>query len=70
MDGEHARGPQAQEQDNPWNTVMLEELHMPWEVTEQLMGHRLPGVSGQHYIRPSVEQQIRAAVDAFNVHLG
>lgn len=55
---------------NSWRTVMLEELHMPWEVTEQLMGHRLPGVSGQHYIRPTVEQQIKAAVDAFNAHLG
>lgn len=55
---------------NSWRTMMLEELHMPWEVAEQLMGHRLPGVSGQHYIRPTKEQQVRAAVDAFDAHLG
>lgn len=53
-----------------WRTAMTEELHMPWEVCEQLMGHALPGVSGQHYLRPTRDQQVRAALDAFREHLG
>lgn len=55
---------------NSWRTIMTEELHMPWEVVEQMMGHALPGVSGRHYIRPTKGQQISAALDAFAEHLG
>ena len=43
---------------NSWRTIAETELRMPWELTEMLMGHKLPGMSGAHYIRPSKEQLV------------
>ena len=41
---------------NSWRTFMQYELGVSGDVLELLMGHKLPGVSGAHYIRPSVQE--------------
>ena len=43
---------------NSWRTIAETELRMPWDLMELLMGHKLPGMSGAHYIRPSKEQLV------------
>ena len=43
---------------NSWRTMAETELRMPWDLMELLMGHKLPGMSGAHYIRPSKEQLV------------
>lgn len=43
---------------NSWRTIVEAERRVPWELSEVLMGHRLPGVSGSHYIRQTREQVI------------
>lgn len=41
---------------NSWRTFAQLEWGIDWDTLEKLMGHTLPGVSGKHYVRPSVEQ--------------
>ncbi len=53
---------------NSWRTICEMELHAPWDLTEMLMGHSLPGVSGRHYIRPSREQVARSVCDALGIN--
>ena len=43
---------------NSWRTIAEMEYRLPWDLTEILMGHKLPGMSGAHYIRPSKEQLV------------
>lgn len=52
---------------NSWRTICEVELRLPWDLLETLMGHRLPGVSGAHYIRPSKEQLVCAVRDSFRI---
>ncbi len=52
---------------NSWRTFGEMELRMPWDLLETLMGHKLPGVSGAHYIRPSKDQLVCAVRDALRV---
>lgn len=52
---------------NSWRTICETELHMPWDLTEMLMGHKLPGMSGAHYIRPSKEQIVCSYRDALRI---
>ena len=49
---------------NSWRTYMEFEDRMPWDVLETLMGHRLPGVSGAHYVKPTAEQVVRSAIES------
>ena len=53
---------------NSWRTICETELHLPWDLTELLMGHKLPGVSGAHYIRPSKEQIVGSYRDALRIN--
>ena len=41
---------------NSWRTYAQFEWRVPSDVLELLMGHKLPGVTGRHYLRPSTEQ--------------
>lgn len=52
---------------NSWRTIAETELRMPWELTEMLMGHKLPGVSGAHYVRPSKEQLVCSYRDKLGI---
>ncbi len=47
-----------------WRTIAEMECRLPWDLCEILMGHKLPGMSGSHYIRPSKEQLVRTYLDA------
>lgn len=49
---------------NSWRTYMEFENRVPWDVLETLMGHRLPGVSGTHYVKPTAEQVVRSAIES------
>ena len=49
---------------NSWRTMAETEVRMPWDLAETLMGHKLPGVTGRHYIRSSREQIVSWACDA------
>lgn len=51
---------------NSWRTITETEVRLPWDLAETLMGHRLPGVTGQHYLRASREQIVAWADDAFS----
>lgn len=48
---------------NSWRTIAQAEKRVPWELAEVLMGHKLPGVSGSHYIRQSREQVVEWACE-------
>lgn len=39
-----------------WRTYMQTDYHIPWEVLETLMGHKIRGVTGEHYYKPTPEQ--------------
>ena len=41
---------------NGWRTYAQYEWGVPYSTLEVLMGHKLPGVTGGHYLRPSAEQ--------------
>jgi integrase len=53
---------------NSWRTICEIELRLPWDLCELLMGHTLPGMSGTHYIRPSVEQLACAFSKALGIN--
>lgn len=53
---------------NSWRTICEMELRMPWDLCELIMGHALPGMSGAHYIRPSVEQTARTFVESLGIN--
>ncbi len=53
---------------NSWRTICELELRMPWDLAEMLMGHKLPGMSGAHYIRPSREQIVSTYRDALRIN--
>lgn len=41
---------------NSWRTFAQYEWGIDYDTLEQLMGHKLPGVTGNHYLRPTPEQ--------------
>lgn len=41
---------------NSWRTFAEFEWNVDATTLELLMGHRLPGVSGSHYLRPTIDQ--------------
>lgn len=53
---------------NSWRTIAETEAKLPWELAEMLMGHKLPGVSGSHYIRPSMEQVVDSYFSALGIN--
>lgn len=48
-----------------WRTLAEMEWRMPPSLLEIVMGHRLPGVTGKHYMRPTDEQLIELFVDEY-----
>lgn len=58
---------------NSWRTFAQFEWGIGYDTLELLMGHKLPGVTGQHYLRPSTEQlaeDFAAAYAEKRAHLG
>lgn len=58
---------------NSWRTFAQFEWGVGYDTLELLMGHKLPGVTGQHYLRPSTEQlaeDFAAAYVKKQAHLG
>lgn len=58
---------------NSWRTFAQFEWGVGYDTLELLMGHKLPGVTGQHYLRPSTEQlaeDFAAAYAEKRAHLG
>lgn len=56
-----------------WRTFARYEWGLPNDTTELLMGHLLPGVTGQHYLRPSVDdlaRDVAEAMAAYRAKLG
>lgn len=56
-----------------WRTFARFDWELPHDTMELLMGHLLKGVSGQHYLRPSVENLARSvaqAMAAYHARLG
>jgi len=41
---------------NSWRTFAQYEWGVDWDTLELLMGHKLEGVTGKHYLRPTTEQ--------------
>ena len=52
---------------NSWRTIAETEQKLPWELAEMLMGHKLPGVSGRHYIRPTTKQVVDSYFRALGI---
>ena len=52
---------------NSWRTIAEMEYRLPWDLTEILMGHKLPGMSGTHYIRPTKEQLVCTYREALGI---
>ena len=50
---------------NSWRTFAQYEWHVDGDTLESLMGHAKQGVTGKHYLRPSVEQLADAFVSGF-----
>lgn len=48
-----------------WQTIARWKLRMPPQFTEPMMGHRLPGVTGAHYDRPSAEMFAEVLADHY-----
>lgn len=48
-----------------WQTIARWKLRMPPEFTEPMMGHRMPGVTGAHYDRPSAEMFAEVLADHY-----
>lgn len=53
-----------------WRTFASYDWKVPDETLELLMGHKLPGVSGAHYIRPSVTELAESLVSAYSESMG
>ena len=50
-----------------WRTFASFEWHVPSETLELLMGHKLDGVSGRHYIRPSIDDLAKSFAETYRV---
>lgn len=50
---------------NSWQTWMRWELRVPPHLIEPMMGHKLPGVTGAHYDRPTADSFVEVVVDAY-----
>ena len=58
---------------NSWRTFAQFEWGVGYDTLELLMGHKLPGVTGQHYLCPSIEQLAEDFAVAYaekRAHLG
>jgi integrase len=50
---------------NSWQTWMRWELRVPPWAIEPIMGHRVDGVTGQHYDRPGAQLYAEVVADAY-----
>ncbi len=41
-----------------WRTIAEYEWHLEYDTMELLMGHKIPGVTGQHYLRPTLDNLV------------
>lgn len=48
-----------------WRTIAEMEWHMPPNLLEMAMGHKLPGVTGKHYMRPSESQFVELFIEEY-----
>lgn len=53
---------------NSWRTFAQYEWGIDHDTLEQLMGHKLRGVTGVHYLRPTVEQLADSFAAAYSEH--
>ena len=49
---------------NSWRTFAQYDRGIDFDTLEFLMGHIPPGVSGKHYLRPTVENLVNAVAKA------
>lgn len=49
---------------NSWRTIAQYVWRIDYDTMEFLMGHIPPGISGKHYLRPTVENLIEAVAHA------
>lgn len=54
---------------NSWQTWMRWELHVEPRYIEPMMGHKLPGVTGAHYDRPTADMFADVMLDAYKAHI-
>lgn len=52
-----------------WRTFAYYTWNVPADTLEQLMGHALPGVSGQHYIRANVYDLAHSSAIPYRTYL-
>lgn len=52
-----------------WRTFAQYEWGLDFDTLEVLMGHRLPGVTGAHYLRPTREQLLDKMARSLSEHL-
>lgn len=50
-----------------WRTFASFRWHVPSDTLELLMGHKLDGISGRHYIRPSIGELARSFAERYKV---
>ena len=48
-----------------WRTIAEVEWGIPDRLCELLMGHKLPGVTGSHYLRPDPTSLVENFAEAF-----
>lgn len=51
---------------NSWRTFAQYTWGVDYDTLELLMGHKLPGITGTHYLRPSIEDLARSFANALN----
>ncbi|WP_294379917.1 hypothetical protein [uncultured Senegalimassilia sp.] len=48
-----------------WRTIAEYEWRISQSVLEPLMGHKMEGVTGKHYLRPDLDMLLRAFADDY-----
>lgn len=48
-----------------WRTIAEYEWRISQSVLEPLMGHKMEGVAGKHYLRPDLDMLLRAFADDY-----
>lgn len=56
---------QARAARRSWETYMRWDMEVDRSKIEQMMGHALPGVTGEHYDKPTAPMFVRAVGEAF-----
>lgn len=53
-----------------WRTFAEIDWKIPYDILEIIMGHKLQGVTGRHYLRPSEDDIVRSFAEAYAAYLG